>query len=167
MKKFKEWFEQDLKISRFPLPYEIEKSNIDVYINVSDEYISSCHISANQSGKMYFWFPLNECTSDIGLNSIYACMQIMYNAEIENKSVLLHCHAGVNRSPTIKELYYLMRTGNFLECKNSRLKSNIEQGHLPCVSKLKTFLSEVQKTLLKEETMRGGCLDSCKLKSYL
>lgn len=164
---FKEWFESKLKVSRFPLPYEIEKSDFDIYINVSDEYISSCHLSVNQSGKMYFWFPLNECTSDIGLNSIYACMQIMYNAELESKKVYLHCHAGVNRSPTIKECYYLMRSGNLLELKNSRLEQNILNGNLPSLNKLKRFLFETQNVLKKEETMRGGCLDSCKLKSEL
>lgn len=163
--KFKDWFSNKLIVSRFPLPSEIEKSDCDIFINVSDEYISSCHITAVKSNKMYFWFPMNECTKEIGLNSIYGALQIMYNAELDNKKVYLHCHAGVNRSPTVMECYHFMRTGHFLELKNSRLKNNVEFGHLPCINSLKEFLKQCQDSFNKSKTMRGGQLDSCKLKS--
>ena len=163
--KFKDWFSNKLIVSRFPLPSEIEKSDCEVFINVSDEYITSCHIVANRVGKSYFWFPMNECTKEIGLNSIYGALQIMYNAELENKKVYLHCHAGVNRSPTVMECYYFMRTGHFLELKNSRLQTNIEFGHLPCIKSIKEFLKQCQDSFNKDETMRGGQLDSIKLKS--
>jgi hypothetical protein len=36
---------------------------------------------------------MNECVGDIGLNSIYGALQILYIAEKENATVLLHCHA--------------------------------------------------------------------------
>jgi len=34
--KFIDWFNDSLTIDRFPMPTEIEKSDIDIYINVSD-----------------------------------------------------------------------------------------------------------------------------------
>jgi len=163
--KFKDWFSNKLTVSRFPLPSEIEKSSCDVFINVSDEYIGSCHVSAVKSNKMYYWFPMNECTKDIGLNSIYGALQIMHNAEMENKKVYLHCHAGINRSPTVMECYYFMRTGSFLELKNSRLKTNIEYGYLPCLASVKEFLKQCQESFNIEECNRGGQLDNFKLKA--
>ena len=163
--KFKDWYDKKLIVSRFPMPTEILNSDFDIYINVSDEYIESCYLSAIKSGKMYFWFPMNECTNDIGLNSIYASMQILKNAEDNNKKVYLHCHAGVNRSPTVKECYYLMRTGDFEVKSNSRLMENIRSGHLPSENKIKSLFNNFNNAFLLDETNRGGQLDSCKLKS--
>lgn len=160
--KFKDWFTNKLFVSRFPTPKEIKNSNFDVFINVSDEYICSCHLAAVQSNKLSFWFPMNETTKDMGLNSIYGALQIMYEAELENKKVYLHCHAGANRSPTVMECYYFMRTGEFLELKNSRLKSNIEQGHLPCINSLKKFLNGCQDAFDVEQSNRGGQIDHIK-----
>lgn len=165
--KFKEWFTQRLTVSRYPTPKEIEGSDFDVFINVSDEYIPSCYSSAKKSGKDYHWFPMNECTNDMGLNSIFAALQILIEAEKNNKKVYLHCHAGVNISPTVKECYYLIRTGNFMETENSRLKSNIENGNLPAINKLKVFLKLAGESFEREDSYRGGVLDECKLKSEL
>ena len=77
--KFSEWFDNKVVIGRYPLPDEIKKSDYQYIINVSDEYISYCHNAAIESGKKYFWFPLNECGSDMGLNSIYGALQIVPN----------------------------------------------------------------------------------------
>lgn len=165
--KFKEWFDNRLVVSRYPVPSEIEKSDFDIYINVSDEYIQSCHQVAVENGKMYYWFPMNECTGNMGINSIFGALQILFNAEKQNKKVYLHCHAGVNRSPTVKECYYLLRTGNMPELKNSRLKENIEQGFLPSIRRMTSFLKELAIFLELDETTRGGMLDSSKLKARI
>jgi hypothetical protein len=89
----------------------------------------------------------------------------MFNAEKQNKSVYLHCHAGVNRSPTVKECYYFLRTGEHLDEKNSRLMENIDQGHLPAIRRLNSFFKELAIFLELDETTRGGMLDSAKLKA--
>lgn len=162
--KFKEWFETKLHVDRFPVPSEIRKSDFPIYINVSDEYIHVCHQVALEEGKYYYWFPMNETTGDMGLNSIYACMQIMYNAELENKKVFLHCHGGKNRSVTVRECYFFMRTGNFMEKENPRLINNIEKGRLPSIKEVERFLTNVQRALHIDETNRNNQLDVCKLK---
>lgn len=162
--KFKEWFETKLRVGMFPDVNYIRSSDFSVYINVSDEYIHSLHHEAMQAGKHYYWFPMNETTGDMGLNSIYACMQIMYNAELENKKVYLHCHGGSNRSPTVKECYFYMRSGEFMETKNPRLISNIEKGRLPSIRQIKKFLTVTQRNLEMDESKRGGMLDMAKLK---
>lgn len=168
--KFNEWFNSKLKVGRFPLSNEIINSKHDYFINVSDEYISYCFDAAMKSNKKYFWFPMNECIGDIGLNSIYGALQILYIAESENKSVYLHCHAGANRSPTVKAAYYFMRTGNhfvddnYASSKNNRLIDNVNNGHLPAIFQLESFLNCCKIQFEKEETMRGGGIDTCKLK---
>lgn len=83
---FKEWFESKLIVGRYPLPTEIQKSNYDVIINVSDEYIFSCHAAAQRVSILYYWFPMNECTS-IGMESIYGAMQILRIAENQRKCI--------------------------------------------------------------------------------
>lgn len=167
MKKFKDWFENNLKVDRYPTPQECRDMDYDIIINVSDEYIDACMVKALEVGKMYHWFPMSECTSNMGLNSIYGVLQILSNAEKGNKKVFLHCHAGVNRSPTVRECYYYMRTGKFLEEseKRVRIADNIKAGHLPAICKLETFLKECGEAFKKDETMRGGHLDSAKVKS--
>lgn len=163
--KFEEWFKTKLVVGRFPLPKEIEKSDYKHIINVSDEFIIYCYESAIRSNISYFWFPMNECKEDIGINSIYGALQILRLAEKKNEKVLLHCHAGVNRSPTVAAAYYFMRSKNHLPKENNRMLNNIEAGYLPSIHRMESFLQKASEAFEKEETMRGGYLDSCKLKS--
>lgn len=188
--KFNEWFLSKLIVNRYPLPGEILKGHYKYIINVSDEYISYCYDAAMEMGIKYFWFPMNECTSEIGLNSIYVALQILYKAEQEQAMVLLHCHAGANRSPSVRDAYYYMRTkkhremvmfdeedeertseflniGKPINGKNNRLLTNISAGHLPAIIKMEKFLDQCAIQFEKEETHRGGGLDACKLKANI
>jgi len=171
--KFQEWFDKKLKVSRYPLPNEIIKSGAKYVINVSCEYISSCQKVCMDNDIKYFWFPMDEVSGDIGLNSIFGALQILWIAEQEKASVILHCHAGANRSPTVMEAYYFMRTKKhfvreisaeskelfekiFPESKNSerqnnRLLNNIEAGHLPSKNKMETFLKKTEEWFLKQD----------------
>jgi protein-tyrosine phosphatase len=182
--KFKEWFENNLKVGSFP--FLVNKSfdplQYEYVINVSDEFYSEFQFLLN--GLKTFWFPMNECKRDIGLNSLYGAMVILYQAEKENKKVYLHCHAGVNRSRTIQQAYYYLRTGEHLkQDRNKRfdsifivtdkkdetvnefynmLLSNCNRGYLPPKAELEKFLSNL-KSKLTENKMQGGILDSCKI----
>lgn len=187
MKKFNEWFEQNLIVGRFPMPTEIFRAKYDYVINVSDEYIPDCFTAANQSDTKYFWFPMNESCNDIGLNSIYAALQIIYIAEQSQKTVYLHCHAGINRSVTVADAYFYMRTGKHRLVKkennvkvnfgvepheeeqliNNRLLNNINEGLLPAKRKMETFLKNCPEIFEKEVSMRGGGLDVIKFKSKM
>lgn len=183
------WFDYKLKVDRYPLPSEIIESDYNYIINVSDEYIPSCLDAANKSNIKYFWFPINECTSDMGLNSIYAAMQILYEAELENNKVLLHCHVGANRSPMIADCYYFMRTGKHRPKKKiskklkedfnkmfgkpkdyiseidnmNYLEMNCYTKHLPPLEKMEIFLNSMEDFFKKDISKRGGGIDTCKL----
>jgi hypothetical protein len=145
------------------MPNEITKSDFDIYINVSDEYIPDCATAA-RAGKLYFWFPMNECCGDMGLNSLYGALQILWIAEEENKKVYLHCHAGANRSPTVADAYFFLRTKKHrgrkamdditvnygmtaaeeYQSNNNRLLDNIESGFLPAKKIMERFLSKCE-----------------------
>lgn len=184
--KFKEWFINRLQVGRYPLPGEIIHNKFDYIINVSDEYISYCHNAAIGVGTKYFWFPMNEKIDDMGLNSLYAALQILTIAEQENATVLLHCHAGANRSQMVRDAYYFMKTKTHLNKeqfnesldkkldfylqsekppKNNRLISNVEKGHLPSIYQIEKFLKCCEVHFQQEETMRKGGIDICKLAS--
>jgi len=187
MKKFNDWFEQNLKVGRFPVPTEIERGNFKYIINVSDEYIPDCYTAAMNTGKKYFWFPINEMSSEIGLNSIYAALQIIHIAEQEQATVYLHCHAGVNRSVTVADAYFYMRTGKHRLIKkendikisiavepqeedeliNNRLLNNINDGLLPAKRKMETFLKSCLPVFESDISYRGGQLDKIKLTSRI
>lgn len=156
------WINQKLVVGRYPMPSEIKRWKYDIIINVSDEYIESCHTSAIESGKMYFWFPLTEITN-MGLNSIYAALQILFNAEMQGKSVYMHCHAGTNRSPTVRDCYQLMMCGQ-LGANMEALLENIELGVLPPYDALFEFLASSKVCFELEESNRGGKLDKIKHK---
>lgn len=183
--KFKEWFKYRLHVNRFPMPTEILNSKYDYIINVSDEFIPQCYDSALKSGIKYFWFPMSECIGDMGISSLFGALQILFIAEHQNAKVLLHCHAGANRSPTVQEAYYFLRTKthfeikqfdeeieerlqDFLDCKkqkNNRLLGNVSNGHLPAINIIESFLINCEKQFQKDDSMRGGSLDVCKHKS--
>ena len=170
---FQDWFDNKLTVSRYPLPQEIKKSDAKYVINVSDEYISSCHKVCMDNDVRYFWFPMDEVSCDIGVNSIFGAMQILWIAEQEGAQVILHCHAGANRSPTVMEAYYFMRTkkhiirkqsenskelfkklfpdSNISDSQNNMLLNNIEGGHLPAKNKMETFLQSIENWFKKQD----------------
>lgn len=167
----KKWFTENLRVTRFPTPEEITKSDFDYIINVSDEFKPDCHLAATKCGKKYFWFPMNECTDNIGVNSIYGALQILWIAEKENAKVNLHCHAGVNRSVTVSEAYYFMRTGEHklatskfphFQCEDfyrqNRLQGNCGRG-LPSIIKMETILKKCAIALTGGDGKRGFLLD--------
>lgn len=195
--KFSEWFFNKLSVERYPLPGELIKNSkqIDYVINVSDEYIEANHNICNENNIKYFWFPLSECTS-MGINSIYGVLQILWLAESQNKKVLLHCHAGSNRSVTVAECYYYMRTKTYLvrkdnpklnkdilnmfifdseeekietekSFKNSRIETNQHSNVLPPKYLLETFLKKCEKSFENYSIANGGFLDKLKLESKI
>ena len=126
----------------------------EIIINVSDEYnFDAIKLLALQ--KKEFWFPLNEAKRDIGLNSIYASMIVLYNAEMYNMNVYLHCHAGANRSPLVQACYYFMRTGSDFKTYDcgfvNRMYANCSRGYLPPITELKSFLTLLGKYLTEKK----------------
>ena len=107
----KEWFDNHVTVTRYPVPSEIKNSTVKVILNVSDEYISSCATAANWSAIEYHWMPMSECMGHMGLNSIYGAMMICLDAMERDVSVMIHCHAGANRSQTVADCLHFMITG--------------------------------------------------------
>jgi len=116
---------------------------------------------------------MNELTSNIGINSIYGALQILWLAEKENAKVNLHCHAGVNRSVTCADAYYFLRTGThrirkpdprwegygyFGKAERNRLMYNCE-GHLMGLDKMEEFIKICATTFAQEDGKRGFFLD--------
>lgn len=183
--KFAEWFLKKLTVGRFPsLQWIKEHSYYDIFINVSDEpYPPELSIDPpkvdvsiplqqhevidnyQRARVRYHWFPMNEKKKDVGLNSIYAACVILYYCELKNKSVYLHCHSGVNRSPTVQQAYYYMRKGEHLESKRegyvNELLASCSRGYLPPKAEMEKFLNALMLALKKGESM-GGQL--CKIK---
>ncbi len=178
-----EWFKRNLYVGSYPLPMEILNSEFDYIINVSDEYIRYCHDAAMQKGIKYFWFPMNE-HAEIGLNSIYGALQILHEAEELDKKVLLHCHAGANRSPTVADAYYYMRgRKHFIRRIDADLERdlnimfgrpadhkselnmllvNCARGYLPAIDKMEQLLIGFEAIFQKDICDRQGGLDRLK-----
>jgi protein tyrosine/serine phosphatase len=158
------WFNEKLKVSRWLNVNDINTSfTYDVIINVSDEYQFDIHQEASKNNIMYYWFPLNECNGDMGINSIYGALQILFMCEESNKSVYLHCHAGANRSPTVAAcLHYMLyetHSGEYFEVLND----NIQFGYMLPIKVLENFLKLAKQSFKKED--KSGQLDYCRRKS--
>jgi hypothetical protein len=157
-----DWFASKLKTG--PLPdvedFKSKYKDVDVVINVSDEYRPSVHQFLHENNKVSFWFPMGEATKDMGLSSIYAAMQILYNCYLSDATALVHCHAGANRSRTIHDCFYYLIVGshyaygstpkepkvNWGDLKNiytggkNRLLHNCQFQHLPRQKQMEAFL---------------------------
>lgn len=168
--KFTDWFKDKLTVGSFPFMNNehINAIDYDYVINVSDEFYHQHHIPLTVAGCKTFWFPMNECRKDVGLNSIYGAICIMWLAEKENKRVYLHCHAGVNRSQSVKAAYYFVRTGEQLQEDQqgymNRLLAMCGRGYLPPKAETEKFLTYLGKQLTADNMM-GGLLDECKIET--
>lgn len=172
--KFIEWFENKLVVGMFPFNQDkhFDASKYDIVINVSDEFYPDVERKLKDAKCDIYWFPMNEKKRDIGLNSIYGAMVILYEAEKQNKSVYLHCHSGKNRSPSVSFAYYFMRTGQQINMPRSgyinMLVANCGRGYLPPKAETESFLTNIQKNLDEREEFKareGGVLDNCKIDS--
>ena len=90
----------------------------------------------------------------------------------ENKTVYLHCHAGINRSQTVRAAYYLMRTGEQLQSNDNgyinKLVAMCNRGYLPPKTEMEKFLIQLGKQLdgnLISSELMGGLLDDCKIET--
>lgn len=170
---YKVWKDRSLRVSRKPEasifadgePFE----TIEVVINVSDEKDFDLERELANMGVRSYWFPMNEIKKDIGLNSLYGAMCVLYYCEEECLDVLVHCAAGTNRSPLVVQAYHLMRTGSqVLENIDggkwdNRLIRACVQGYLPPQKELEAFLKELMQHLnTKGHKKVGGSLDKIK-----
>lgn len=179
--KFKEWFDKNLVVGAFPIMNnpQFDPKEWDYCINVSDEHYFNIEEIINEKGCKTYWFPMNECRKDNGVNSIYGAMIILYYAEQNNKRVYLHCHAGIHRSQLVRCCYYFLRTGHQLDNNWSsfinQLLADCTRGYLPPKSEMEDLLSHLgqkikdlkfnldlsNKLLIVSDF--GGLLDDCKI----
>jgi len=114
MNNFQEWYAANLKVGGYPKPRELDEDgrlrSVDVFINVSDEYNQDIKWQIEGFFASSHWFPLGEAWG-LCLGSIYGAMYVLWLAEQAGQKVYLHCHAGVNRSQTVADCYYYLRTG--------------------------------------------------------
>jgi hypothetical protein len=153
---FTQWFESSLVVGRMPDDY-FDINKYDYIINVSDEYMP-------YRPNLVFWFPMNECKKDIGLNSIYGALTILEKAYNKNRTVYLHCHAGINRSQTVKCAFHYMMTETHFEQEYGIYKNvmfrNCAYGYLPDIKEMEAFLK-----MFKDANGNHCSLDRLKLKT--
>jgi hypothetical protein len=170
--KFTEWFENRLIVGAYPYMNNIyfNAKEFDLSINVSDEFYDNFDKQIIENGCKSFWFPMNECKKDNGVNSIYGAMVILFNAEKEGKKVYLHCHAGIHRSQLVRCCYYFLRTGKQLDNNWSsfvnQLLADCARGYLPPKNEMEDFLNNLGKRLESfNGRPMGGLLDTCKIET--
>lgn len=150
----KDWFNNNLVVGAYPYINTISfDDGYDYVINVSDEYYddNDDYLKSNHGVKKTYWFPMNEQSFDIGLNSLYGAMVILYNAEKQNKMVYLHCHAGTNRSQIIRAAFHFMMYNEHYiggDDRNiNKLVRACNNKYLPPKHKMEQFLIELKLQL--------------------
>jgi len=174
-KKFKEQKKKkqtnNITISGFPylVNENFDNSLYDIVINVSDEYYEIFDFAICQEGAKSFWFPMNECKSDIGLNSIYGALIVLYEAHKNNKRVYLHCRAGVFRSWLVYCCFYYMINGSHLETFYDNYINQLyyacSRKYLPDITKIQLFLTDLKNTIDISKSL-GGKLDTLKINNF-
>lgn len=168
---FQYWYKNKLAVTGYPVISEItaplgKYKGYNVFINVSDEYWMDYHAAIWQEGKQAHWFPLGEMHNDIGLSSIYGALWVLYQAWERDLSVLIHCHAGINRSQTIRACFYYMMEQEHLYIndvkthvsRDNMLLYNCKK-HLPERVLIEKWLTAVKKAFENPDKYCGGMYD--------
>lgn len=165
LRPFHEYFESHIKVSRFPMIREFSTlyKGIEVVVNVSDEYYAPYGSAVMGMGVEYHWLPMGETGKDMGMNSIFAALNVMYQSYLNDKKVLLHCHAGANRSPTVQAcFYYMMTDEHFADNTNKKrdnmLNYNIGR-HLPNREYMENWLKKCRHAFDNPNQFIGGMFD--------
>lgn len=139
---FKNWFEKKLIISGYPNPKLVlfnNENRFNIIINVSDEfYLNDCNYFVSKGINCY-WFPLGQKSKNMGMVSIFGALQVLYKCFDADKSVLLHCRKGRNRSQVVKAAFFYMITKTHLENRNMLLY-NCRTNHLPAIEDVEKWL---------------------------
>lgn len=168
--EFKEWFAASVKVGAYPNPRQLdpgqELSGFEVFVNVSDEYSPEIAAQLAAVGKQSHWFPLGEAWG-LSLSSIYGALYILREAEKRQQRVYLHCHAGVNRSQTVADCYYFMRSGEHRALQftllgenpdtRNQLQCNIGNNVLPDTFTMEGWLKQMNYATTHP---MGGWLDA-------
>ncbi len=158
MQSSKDWFYNKVTVSRFPELADIHAGKFNdckIRINVSDIYRPEVDDAFFRLGIHNNWFPLGH-SFGMPLESIYGALRIIRTAEQQGQSVLLHCHAGRNRSVLVADCYYFLSTmthreknqKNLVYAKNNpnRIIPNVDDGQLPGIYKMEEFLDCCRET---------------------
>jgi hypothetical protein len=166
MKDFHAWYSDSFKVGGYPNHNQLGPAgwlhSYDVFLNVSDEYNADIVADLAQRGKQSHWFPLGEAWG-LCLGSIYGAMYVLWLAEQKNLRVYLHCHAGINRSQTVADCYYFLRTGEhrpplFADISiTNALQRNIENNVLPDLFTMEGWLKNMAYAVSHP---MGGWLDA-------
>ncbi len=165
------FIENNLIIGRFPSEKDINDKykDINVIINVSDEFYLGNSEYIIKKGVLNYYFPLGETSKNIGISSIYGAMQVLHQIFTWNPEwkVLIHCQAGYNRSPLIKAAFYYMMLDEHLPdisedgliTKPNKLLYNCEKGYLPNIKTMQLFLYNCNYAFNNSNKFFGGMYD--------
>ncbi len=159
MDNFQEWFSNKVKISKFPVIDDIQAGRYDscrYRINVSDIFRPEVDTAFKHRGMDSFWFPLGEAFG-MALESLYGAVRVIWESEKYDQSLLLHCHAGRNRSVMVADSYYFLRTQEhrqpdqpglkYAEKSPNRLLLNIDDGQFQTgVYKMEEFIESCRES---------------------
>jgi hypothetical protein len=160
--EFETYFSEKVKVVGYPMIGELQKGmyrDFQVIINVCDEYYADYGLAVMSSGKEYNWFPMCEFNKDMGIVSIYGALTVLYQSWKRDKRVLLHCHAGANRSPTVQACFYFMMTGKHMIARSTNMLSHNLNKHLPDREYMEAFLQRCKEAFDYSDKYIGGMLD--------
>jgi len=164
---------ENIVVDRFPVTGEIIKGgkhgDCNVIVNVSDLFYLGNSEKIMREGKLNYYFPMGESGSSMGMNSMFGALHVIYNIHKWNPEwkILLHCQAGMNRSPTIKAAFYFMMLSEHEDGAKSKLGGHIsnqlvwncEEGHLPEIKKTEGFLRKCKEAFDNDHKFLGGMFD--------
>ena len=115
---------------------EIASQHYCAVINVSDSACAT--FDYQKAGIPSFWFPINEIGA-WGYSPFFGTLRVVNEYYKGDKPVLIHCHAGANRSPSVAFAILLTKGYTAKEAEESLqykelekvFNRNVERKHIP------------------------------------
>lgn len=150
---------ENVRVIKYPANVIDLRGHTEVVINLSDEHPIEYAQYAILNGILPYWFPMGENAGDMGMASMFGALGVLHQCKQKSFRAIVHCHASINRAPTLLAAYAFMQTSQHLPVADNQMLFNCNNGYLPALPAMEAWLMACKQVFDHPKQYYGGAYD--------